>query len=180
MNRWLLNALLLPASAKLASGQENGKSSWLMCPPIFDHTHDTDRRGGDPVNAINARHHPYSGNVLKVQLGYIDTTVATLKEILDNSWIGLVVVPESTYEVASFRLDVGPPDRDTKAVIVVGSKLTSVQPYYLLNCNIDYANLLLKECKPGYSMYFTDIRIKKIGGGTSTVPVKSFEIKITR
>ena len=56
----------------------------------------------DTSTAILARHHIYAGTEVIAQLGYIDTNIATRKEIADNWLLGLVALPGDEYEIVSF------------------------------------------------------------------------------
>jgi|GEM_PF-2648399 len=60
---------------------------------------------GDSTRAHLAQHHPaHEGPTHVVQLGYIDTNVATRKEILDNMLIGLRVLPADSTKIVSYTV----------------------------------------------------------------------------
>ena len=94
----------------------------IRCPEV-PRTRVTPR--GDSTQAHLAQHHSiYDGRAHIVHLGYIDTTIATVKEILDNLPLGLRVLPVDSTKIVSYYISYIPKGLDAIGPYeIIGSKM---------------------------------------------------------
>lgn len=124
---------------------------------------------GDSTQAIRARHHTEDTvTQLRVQLGYIDSDSATVKEVNDNLEVGLRVVRFPNYKVVSYRMGFLPKGGDYRPPweVIKGNKISQKQ--------IDNMHIWVR---PGDLLGFSDIVVNK-DGATYPLKMKNVDVRV--
>jgi hypothetical protein len=167
---FLVILLSISAQAFCQSGNTTGQS---MPGSVFSCPIKPAKPKGDSTTAIRAKHHEFRGNAVVAQLGYIDTSRATIKEFFDNLEIGLTVVPNNytiSYEVLSFSFGIQPKGKDYMGpVFVKGNKVSNSRPdaphfgyfeYMRTNDIVFFENIIARRKGADHDVKMPPIMIK--------------------
>ena len=124
-----------------------------------------DYNTGDSSLAILSSHNKKYTSIV-AQLGYIDTSSATVEEVYHNLKLGFMVFPLGNYEVCSFCLS------------LINKKTDPIGPM-CYNGNKIPKNLywFYGSIYPSTLLEFTNIRMRK-KGTENTMPLPNFWIKV--
>jgi len=137
--------------------------------------YDTVRRRGSAANAITTRHHIVAATARpRVQFGYIDTTVATLDEVVNNSWVGMKVIAEGEYKIIGYEFWFLPRGKDYQQVGEFNSASFDGQGRISRS-----ANRVFNTCAPGDQLHFEKIRVRRVSDST-VFAAQNFSILITQ